>query len=106
MTVATTIIGNRIQVIREIKLDTLDNERTALALEIEEFFYDKKQITNVTMNQSLANAIRDLINATNSISRTSSELNKSVKEMPKYKELLSEIKKIKINFTDRFKSSN
>jgi hypothetical protein len=39
-------------------------ERLALALEVREFLHDKRRVTNVTMNQSLATAIQNLRNAT------------------------------------------
>jgi hypothetical protein len=105
MTLATTIIGRRIQEARELTLNKFDDERTALALEISEFFFDKQRVTTVTMNQGLAKAIRDLMNATDSVSKSTSELNKTVKALPSYKELVSEIKNIKLNIISKFRSS-
>jgi hypothetical protein len=57
------------------------------------------------MNQGLAKAIRDLMNATESVSKSATELNKTVKALPSYKELISEIKKIKLNIISTFRSS-
>jgi len=45
------------------------------------------------MNQSLAKALRDILNSTDSLDRTSKELNKTVKAIPTNRELLTEIKK-------------
>ena len=104
MTLATTILGRRIQEARELSLSKIDHERTALALEISEFFFDKQRVTNVTMNQGLAKAIRDLMNATEAVSKSASELNKTVKALPSYKELISEIKNIKLNIISKLRS--
>jgi hypothetical protein len=43
---------------------SFNEERLTLALEVREFLHDKRRITNVTMNQSLASAIQNLKNAT------------------------------------------
>ena len=104
MTLATTILGRRIQEARELSLSKIDHERTALALDISEFFFDKQRVTNVTMNQGLAKAIRDLMNATEAVSKSASELNKTVKALPSYKELISEIKNIKLNIISKLRS--
>jgi hypothetical protein len=45
------------------------------------------------MNQSLAKALRDILNSTDSLERTSKELNKTVKAIPTNRELLTEIKR-------------
>jgi hypothetical protein len=43
---------------------SFNEERLSLALEVREFLHDKRRITTVTMNQSLATAIQNLKNAT------------------------------------------
>lgn len=102
LTLTTTILGRHIQEVRESSLNRMDDERTALALEILEFFFDKQRVTNVTMNQGLAKAIRDLLNATESVSKSTSELNRTVKALPSYKELISEVKNIKLKIVSKF----
>jgi len=104
MTVGTTIVGRILDGQREKQSRQLDDERTALALAISEFFFDKQQINNVTMNQGLSRAIRDLLNSTNSISDATSTLNKTVKALPAQKELMNEIKKIKLYLSIRSKN--
>jgi len=47
------------------------------------------------MNQSLAKALRDILNSTDSLDKTSKELNKTVKAIPSNRELLTEIKTLK-----------
>ena len=105
LTVTTTIIGRNIQESRARKLIELDRDRMAMALEISEFFFDKKLVTNVTMNQSLANAIRDLNSSSKLINNSTLELNKTIKSLPKYKELVAEIKNIKLNLAKRNRDS-
>jgi hypothetical protein len=104
MTLTTTILSRRNQEERERMIEKFDQERTALALEISEFFFDKQRVTNVTMNQGLAKAIRDLMNATDSVAKSTSELNKTVKALPSYKELITEIRNIKLKITSKFRS--
>jgi hypothetical protein len=47
------------------------------------------------MNQSLAKALRDLSNSTESLDKSSKELGKTVKAIPSNREILAEIKAIK-----------
>jgi hypothetical protein len=104
MTVATTILGRQIDEARERRLNEIDHERTSLALEISEFFFDKQRITDVTMNQGLAKAVRDLMNSAEAISKSTSELNKTIKALPAHKELMAEIKNIKLNILTKFRN--
>ena len=75
-----------------------------MALEISEFFFDKQRITDVTMNQGLAKAVRDLMNSADSISKSTSELNKTIKALPAHKELMTEIKNIKLNILSKIRN--
>jgi len=58
----------------------------------------------VTVNAGLARAIRDIQNSTDSLEKSSKELNKTVKSLPTNKDLLSEIKSLKSRstFSERF----
>jgi len=105
MTLTTTIVGRRIQEARERMIEQSDHERTTLALDISEFFFDKQRVTNVTMNQGLAKAIRDLMNATESVAKSTSELNKSVRALPSYRDLMTELKNIKLNVASKIRNS-
>jgi hypothetical protein len=106
MTITTTVLGRVIENQKEIRAKSLDDERTGIALAISEFFFDKQQVTNVTMNQGLARAIRDLNNSTQSIAGTTSLLNKAVKALPSQKELMTEIKNIKLKMVNRTKNED
>jgi hypothetical protein len=104
MTVVTTILGRQVDEARERRLQEIDDERTTMALEISEFFFDKQRITDVTMNQGLAKAVRDLMNSADSISKSTSELNKTIKALPAHKELMTEIKNIKLNILSKIRN--
>ena len=104
MTVVTTILGRQVDEARERRLQEIDDERTTMALEISEFFFDKQRVTDVTMNQGLAKAVRDLMNSADSISKSTSELNKTIKSLPAHKELMTEIKNIKLNILSKIRN--
>jgi hypothetical protein len=53
---------------------SFNEERLTLALEVREFLHDKRRITNVTMNQSLASAIQNLKNATYELDMTAKRI--------------------------------
>jgi len=66
-----------------------------MALAISTYLFDQQRVTNVTVNQSLARAMRDLLNSTELLEKTSKELNRTVKDIPSNLEMLTEIKNIK-----------
>jgi phosphopantothenate synthetase len=72
-----------------------------MALAISTYLFDQQRVTNVTVNQSLSRAIRDILNSTESLDKSSKELNKTVKVMPNNRELLNEIKSIKSKIFSR-----
>lgn len=61
----------------------LDNERQALAIAIHAAIHDKRKITNVTMNASLAGAISRLVSATNNLEDASRIIEKASRKLPK-----------------------
>jgi len=64
LTLYISLATNRDRQQRSIQIERFDLERLTLALEVRAFLHDKRRITNVTMNQSLATAIQNLQNAT------------------------------------------
>jgi len=72
-----------------------------MALAISTYLFDQQRVTNVTVNQSLARAMRDLLNSTESLEKTSKDLNKTVKDIPSNREMLTEIKNIKARIFQR-----
>jgi hypothetical protein len=95
MTIAITLMDKRIRDSQEAAIGELDEERMRLALEISAYLFDHQRVTQVSMNQSLAKALRDLLNSTESLDKSSKELGKTVKAIPTNRELLSEIKSIR-----------
>lgn len=72
-----------------------DEERVALAIDIHAYLFDKRSVTNVTMNQSLAKAIQDLVNAADSLDTSSNILEKNVKALPNQRDFMSELKSLR-----------
>jgi hypothetical protein len=95
LTIAVTLLEKRIRDAHAASILTLDEDRIRLAMNISGFLFEHQRVSQVTMNQSLAKALRDILNSTESLDKTSKELNKTVKAIPSNRELLSEIKTIK-----------
>ena len=93
LTATITLIEKRTKRLRAAEISELDEDRVRLAISISTYLFGQQKVTNVTMNQSLAKALRDILNSTDSLDRTSKELNKTVKAIPTNRELLTEIKK-------------
>ena len=71
LTIYISIAGSRAAE-AQAKLEAeIDNDRTAVAIEISAFLYSKRQVTNVTMNQSLAASLSKLLNATDALESSS-----------------------------------
>jgi hypothetical protein len=95
LTIAVTLLEKRIRDVHANSILALDEDRIRLAMSISAFLFDHQRVSQVTMNQSLAKALRDILNSTDSLEKTSKELNKTVKAIPSNREILSEIKAIK-----------
>jgi hypothetical protein len=61
----------------------IDRERLALAIEIHAALHDKRKISTVTMNASLAGAISRLVGATSKLEDASHNLEKASRKLPK-----------------------
>ena len=95
LTIAVTLLEKRIRDAHAVSIQELDEDRIRLAMSISAFLFDHQRVSQVTMNQSLAKALRDILNSTDSLDKTSKELNKTVKAIPTNRELFNEIKAIK-----------
>jgi hypothetical protein len=71
------------EVLRNEAEDAIDRERLALAIEIHAALHDKRKITTVTMNASLAGAISRLVAATNNLEDASHIIEKASRKLPK-----------------------
>lgn len=95
MTIAISVI-ERILRLREAKSNLeIDDAKFQLAIAIKTYLFDHERITDVTMNQSLGKAVKQLQDSTKSLNQTSKELLKLVKSLPSDREILREIKRIK-----------
>lgn len=61
----------------------IDRERLALAIEIHAALHDKRKITTVTMNASLAGAISRLVGASHNLEDASKFIEKASRKLPK-----------------------
>lgn len=101
LTIAITFLDRALKNFKNQAVQEADDERIKMALGISTYLFDQQRVTNVTVNQSLAKAIRDILNSTESLEKTSKELNKTVKLMPNNRDLLTEIKNIKTKIFQR-----
>ena len=95
LTLVTSYLGNKNQINRQKEIEKIDAERTSIAIDISSYLFDKQTVTPLSMNQNLATALNKLLNATESLDKSTSILEKKFKELPTHRELLTEIKKIK-----------
>jgi hypothetical protein len=95
LTLLTAYLGRRNQNLRDDAISELDHERTALALDISAYLFAKQTVTPLTMNANLATALRQLLNATDALDKSTRILEKKFKELPTHRDLLQEIKVIK-----------
>ena len=75
--------GHKVEEIQNASEDEIDRQRLALAIEIHAALYDKRKITTVTMNASLAGAISRLVSATNSLDGAAREIEKVTRKLPR-----------------------
>jgi hypothetical protein len=79
LTLFVSIVGHQAQSLRNQQETVIDQERSALAMEIAQVLHDKRKITTVTMNQALAGSISRLVNATHNLESATKEINKAQK---------------------------
>jgi hypothetical protein len=101
LTIAITFLDRSLKDKKNQALQAADEDRIQMALAISSYLFDQQRVTNVTVNQSLSRAIRDILNSTDSLEKTSRELNKTVKLMPNNRDLLTELKNIKSKILQR-----
>jgi hypothetical protein len=95
LTLITAYLSRRNQNLRQDGFSEMDNERTALALDISAYLFSKQAVTPLSMNANMATALRQLLNATDALDKSTKTLEKKFKELPTHRDLLQEIKAIK-----------
>jgi hypothetical protein len=101
LTIAVTFIDRRLRNFKNQAIQEADSARIEIGLILSTYLFDQQRVTNVTVNQSLARALRDVLNSTELLEKTSRELNKTVKAIPNNRELLTELKNIKSRIMQR-----
>ncbi len=75
--------GHKADLLRQAEEAEYDLERLALAIEIHAALHDKRKITTVTMNASLAGSISRLVAASNNLEDASKFIEKASRKLPK-----------------------
>lgn len=83
LTLYVSQAGHTAEKLRDAEEAAIDRDRIALALEIHAQLHDRRKITNVTMNASLAGSISRLVNATHNLEDASKILEKASRKIPK-----------------------
>jgi hypothetical protein len=83
LTLYVSQAGHTVEALREAEENEIDRQRLALALEIHAQLHDKKKITAVNMNASLAGAISRLVSATHNLEDASKVMEKASRKLPK-----------------------
>lgn len=83
LTLYVSQAGHKVRSLRRATEDAIDRERVALAIEIRTALHDKKRITNVTMNASLAGSISRLVAASHNLEDASREIDKATRKLPR-----------------------
>jgi hypothetical protein len=82
LTLSVSILGKRGSVLQEANENEIDRERVRVAVLIAGYLFDKKSVTNLTMNQSMANVLNKLLNASGDLAATAKSLEKTTKKFP------------------------
>jgi hypothetical protein len=83
LTLYVSQAGHKVRALKRASEDAIDRERVALAIEIRTALHDKKKITTVTMNSSLAGSIARLVNASTNLESASREIDKVARKLPR-----------------------
>ena len=82
LTLASSVLGKRGSDLQQSNENEIDRERVRIAVVIAGFLFDKKSVTSLTMNQSMANVLNKLLNASGDLAATAKSLEKTTKKFP------------------------
>jgi len=71
-----------------------DDDRMKVAIAVDSYLFEKRSVTNVTLNQGLSRALQELRNTSGALNRTAKIVEKAEKGTPTSRKILAEIKKI------------
>ena len=94
LTISMQVINARIQRLQDQGRGLVEQEREQLIKELRELLLKSQEITPLTLNQGLANAVRDLNRSSENLERLTKDLGKSVKGFPSYVEAMREVKSL------------
>jgi hypothetical protein len=92
--VTTATLDQRSQLQRIELEEAADNQRMRVAIAIDEYLFEKRSVTNVTLNQGLSRALQELKNTSGALNRTAKLVEKAEKGTPTSRKILSELKKL------------
>jgi hypothetical protein len=79
------------------KESVVDSERMAIALTLNTYLFDKRTTSNVKMNENLATVTQDLLHTTSALGKVGKLIEKSSKEAPTNRQIISELKALNRN---------
>ena len=83
LTLFISFAGQKLAKSENLENITLENSRQLMAAKLAIFLVDKKKITNVTFNQSIASSVQRLVVATSALEKSAKEISKVSKRLPK-----------------------
>jgi hypothetical protein len=86
LTLFISFAGQKLAKSESLESSTLENSRQLMAAKLALFLVDKKKITNVTFNQSIAGSVQRLSAAASALEKTTKEMSKASKRLPKFDE--------------------
>jgi hypothetical protein len=80
---------------QRLKLEiAADDDRMRVAIAVDSYLFEKRAVTNVTLNQGLSRALQELKNTSGLLNRSARNVEKAEKGTPTNRKILSEIKKL------------
>lgn len=79
------------------KESVVDSERMAIALTLNTYLFDKRTTSNVKMNENLATVTQDLLHTTSALGKVGKLIEKSSKETPTNRQIISALKALNRN---------
>ena len=86
LTLFISFAGQKLAKSENLENIKLENSRQLMAAKLALFLVDKKKITNVTFNQSIAGSVQRLSAAASALEKTAKEMSKASKRLPKIDE--------------------
>lgn len=83
LTLLISFAGQKLAKTENLENTKIDDSRQLLAVNLTFFLSDKKKITNVTFNQSIASSVQRLVAATSALEKSAKEISKVSKRLPK-----------------------